>query len=98
MPDTSVRQMADPHLHAIRMVARNLKSKDRMQGSQIETARFNLFRALEQENYDEAMAWLNSLDAGLGCLEADKHPAAPQIAKARKSLREILEEETEEAP
>jgi hypothetical protein len=78
------------------MVARNIKSKDRVLGGQIETARFNLFSSLDRQDFTTAMDWLNSLDAGLGCLKSEMHESAEPIEKALKSLRQILEEETEE--
>jgi hypothetical protein len=78
------------------MVASNLRKKDGVMGRQIETARFNLYSALQKENYTEAWDWLNALEAGLGCLENDGHPSSASVAMALKSLRQILESETEE--
>lgn len=98
MPRTSVLQMADPHLYAIRMIASNIRKTDDPAGYQLETARTNLFRALRSESYTEAWDWLNTLDVGLGCLEADDHPAKEHVFRALKALREILETETEEVP
>lgn len=99
MSDTSVRIMADPHLAAIRMVTQSLRSgQGRKLGSQLEGARFNLFAALDREDYTSAADWLNTLEVGLGCLRAEAHPSAAPIARALKALREILDEETEEEP
>lgn len=95
MPDTSVRKLADPHLHAIRQIARHLKDEDWNRGKEIETARFNLYCSLESEDYDQAMSWLNSLEVGLAILEKVEHPARGPIKKALTQLRELLEDETE---
>ena len=101
MSDSSVRKMADPHLAAIRMVTQAMRTApgpNSKIGSQLEGARFNLFTALEQEDYTAAADWLNTLEVGLGFLEAGDHPSAAGVARALEALREILDEETEEEP
>jgi hypothetical protein len=97
---TTVREMADPHLAAIRMVTHALRKgangRHGRLGSQLEGARFGLFTALESGDFTSAMDWLNTLETGLGVLEAASHPSAASIGRALTSLREILEDETEE--
>jgi hypothetical protein len=88
----TVREAADPHLAAIRIVARNIKERDRVLGGQIETMRYGLFEALEDDDSSRAHDWLNSLEAALGCLEADAHPAAAPVARAIKGLWSVLVE------
>jgi hypothetical protein len=89
--------MADPHLAAIRMVTQAMRSSgDKKLGSQMEGARFGLFKALEKEDYTSAMDWLNTLDTGLSVLEAASHPSTAPIARALVGLRSIIEDETEE--
>jgi hypothetical protein len=89
--------MADPHLASVRIVTHSMRrGKDGRLGSQLEGARFGLFTALEACDYTKAMDWLNTLETGLGVLEADSHPSAPSVKRALVALREIIEEETEE--
>ena len=87
--------MADPHLHAIRMIASSIRKTDDPHGHQIETARTNLFKALRSESYTEAWDWLNTLDVGLGCLEADGHPAraAKVLRILHRNLSSALQDE-----
>jgi hypothetical protein len=99
MPETSVLQLADPHLAAIRMVTQAMREVESMRklGSSLEGARYNLFQALDRELYTEAMDWLNTLETGLGFMQASDHPSAPAVGRAIRNLKEILETETEEA-
>ena len=98
MTDTTVREMADPHLAAIRMVTQSMKGTENSKlGSQLEGARYNLFSALDSEDYTSAEAWLNTLEVGLGFLATGDHPSAGAVARAIQGLREILDDETEEA-
>jgi hypothetical protein len=95
---SDVREMADPHLAAIRMVTQSMRRGDMYKlGSQLEGARFGLFAALDAEDYTKAMDWLNTLETGLACLEIESHPAVGPIKKALVSLRQLLEDETTEA-
>ena len=97
MADTTVREMADPHLAAIRMVTQSMRGGENSKlGSQLEGARYNLFVALDDEDYTGAEAWLNALEVGLGFMTTGDHPSAGAVARAIQGLREILDDETEE--
>lgn len=100
MPDTTVRKLADPHLAAIRMVTQAMRgdTENGKLGSQLEGARFNLYSSLESEDYDTALNWLNTLEVGLGFLQAGDHPSASAVDRALRGLRVVIEEETEEEP
>jgi hypothetical protein len=84
--------LADPHLAAIRSVANLAKVADHQLGRELESARFNLFRAIEAGRRDEARAWL-------GAVELAVEAAAPHIpagaatralASALAGLRQVV--------
>lgn len=99
MPRSSeVSQMADPHLHAIRMVAQRIGMKDHQLGRNIETARRSLWQSLATEDYDQALDWINTLEVALACLESEEHPAFEPVKKALDQIKQIVEDETEVDP
>lgn len=71
----------DPQLHTLRSIANSIE--DPRQRQEAQSARFNLFAALEQENSEEAKHWLDALDASIEC-------ATIPSAKLRKTAGDAI--------
>lgn len=72
-------QVADPHLAALRSVANLVKANDSQLGRELESARFNLWRAIEADNKGAARDWLNAVELAVEAAG----PFVPQGAATR---------------
>lgn len=75
----------DPQLHILRSVARSME--DNRQRQEAKSARFNLFAALEQNDRESALTWLEALEVSLKCAEWSM-PAAT-VASAQRAIAAI---------
>jgi len=78
----------DPELHALRMLARADNSRE---GSALETPRFNLYQAIENQDRDAAARWLIAVRIGVHGLSLEGQMAADAAAVV-EALTAALEE------
>jgi hypothetical protein len=65
----------DSRLHIFRAISRGLSSVDYRAGHELETARFNLFAAIDQNDWADALLWLSAFEVSLRNELAVQDPA-----------------------
>lgn len=75
----------DPQLHILRSVANALEEPRARQEAQ--SARHNLFAALEQNDRENALNWLEALEVSLKCAEFSMPPTT--VASFNRAIEAI---------
>jgi hypothetical protein len=78
---------ADPPLHILRTIARQLP--DPRSRQEAESARFNVYTALEAQNADAVQSWLTALETSIVTGFSDDHPARDVAQTAITALRRL---------
>lgn len=77
-------QRCNPYLAAVRAALRGVQ--DPQQASDMELARYKLYRAIDKRDRAGAVAWLEALEAGV--LAVPESPAKVALSRAVLQLRE----------
>jgi len=87
----------DSQLHILRSVARSVAIHDQRASQQMESARFNLFAAIEGEDWELALKWLTALEVSIRAELTAEDPAnLLAVAQATiADLRTALEQEAQ---
>lgn len=90
----------DSYLHVLRSVGRSLQGTNPKAAMNVEAARFNVWAAIQGENWKEALAWLDALDAAIiaefSNVSGEALELLPAARKATAALRSGLTAELDE--
>ena len=78
----------DPELHTLRSIARSTDGRDRQE---LESARFNLFAALERGATHEARRWSRALRVALLAYEPGAGVDGEELRSAGLAALEVIE-------
>lgn len=89
---SELRERADPHLAVLKTISTSMRRTGRPNvmdvGRQLETARFNIYSALEGSDVGRARNWLNALETAMKCAPKD---LVPNGQEAFNGLVEIID-------
>ena len=84
------RKICDPYLHVLRSIAAGIEDEKERQN--FETARFNLYAALELSDAEASTAWLTAVTTALRTLHIDNDLLKDGMAAAKKIKKHLKED------